>query len=206
MRLILSLLLILISVEPVFSQKNLVYKGIVKDANTQEIIPYATVAIYNNINLIDGVSTNDDGEFQLKKNKDATHIEVSFIGYKTYILQISTINYSNAIVINLQSDNELEEVIIQTERTTTHLKIDRKIINIGTDLQQSGSTALEAFDQVSEIQTDLGTGTISLRGSGNVRVLVNGKPSPLNTTELLQQTAASSIDKIEIITSPSSGL
>lgn len=203
MRITLSLLFLLISITPVFSQKNLVYKGVVKDANTQESIPYATVAIYNNTNLIDGVSTNNDGEFQLKSNKDATHIEVSFIGYKTYILQISTITDANAIAINLQSSNELDEVVIQAERTTTQLKIDRKIINLGADLQQSGTTTLEAFDQISEIQTDLGMGTISLRGSGNVRVLVNGKPSPLNTTDLLQQIAASSVDKIEIITSPS---
>ncbi len=203
MRLVLSLLLILICVAPVFSQKNLVYKGIIKDANTQENIPYATVVIYNSTNLIDGVSTNDDGEFQLKNNKNATHIEVSFIGYKTYMLSISKISDFNAIVINLQPDNELEEVVIQAKKNTTQLKIDRKTINLGADLQQSGNTALEAFDQIPEIQTDLGTGTISLRGGGNVRVLVNGKPSPLNTTELLQQIAASSVDKIEIIASPS---
>ncbi len=203
MRFTLSLLLILISTGLIFSQQSFLYKGIVKDANTQESIPYATVAIYNNANLIDGALTSGNGKFQLKNNKEATHIEVSFIGYKTYMLPISRISDSNAIVVNLQSANELEEVVIQAKRTTTQLKIDRKVINPGADLQQSGSTVLEALDQIPEIQTDLGTGTVSLRGSGHVRVLVNGKPSPLNTTELLQQITAASVDKIEIITSPS---
>ena len=43
----------------------------------------------------------------------------------------------------------------------------------------------------------------SLRGSSNVNVLVNGKPSPLSTSELLLEIPSSTIAKIEIITSPS---
>ncbi|MDY7396997.1 hypothetical protein UMM65_17260 [Aureibaculum sp. 2210JD6-5] len=46
------------------------YKGVVKHTASQESIPFATVAVYKNINLVDGVSTNDNGEFELKTQKN----------------------------------------------------------------------------------------------------------------------------------------
>ncbi|CAM1364157.1 TonB-dependent receptor domain-containing protein [Tenacibaculum xiamenense] len=180
------------------------YSGVVKDATTQESIPYATIGLYKETVLVDGTSSNERGQFQIKNNKEATHIEVSFMGYEIYKILISEIlDYQNMNVVLQPSKNELNEVVVQAERTTTQLKIDRKIVNLGTDLQQSGATALEAFDQISEIQTDLGTGSLSLRGSGNVRLLINGKPSAMNSMELLDQIPASSIQRVEIITSPS---
>lgn len=187
-----------------FSQQSKTYEGIVKDANSLKNIPFATVALYNNHELIDGISTNDQGEFQIQNERAFTHFEVSFIGYDKVILSLAEIDNPGKILVLLEaSASELNEVVVQAERTTTELKIDRKVINLGADLQQSGTTVLEAFDQVSEIQTDLGSGSLSLRGSGNVRVLINGKPSALNAVELLEQLPASSVQEIEIITSPS---
>ncbi|MCK8520127.1 TonB-dependent receptor family protein [Aquimarina sp. D1M17] len=205
MRLTLFIVFIIVSNSLSFSQsKKNIYRGVVKDANTFEVIPFATVAEYNDKTLINGVSTNEDGEFELESRKKSTHIEISFIGYQTVSLDITAIEQPQSVQINLEPIYDvLDEVVIASEKTTTQLKIDRKIINLGADLQQSGTSALEAFDQLPEIQTDLGTGSISLRGAGNVRILVNGKPSPLNTAELLEQIPSSYIDRIEIITSPS---
>ncbi len=204
MRLTLFLILFLASVNIVCSQQNISYSGTVKDAHTLQNIPFVTIALYNDVNVVDGVSTNSNGHFQLKSKKHFTHLEISFIGYKTYQLPVAEIKDPQSINITIEPlINELNAVVVQAKRTTSQLKIDRRIINIGADLQQSGATALEAFDQITEIQTDLGNGTISLRGSGNARLLINGKPSPLNATELLDQIPALSIKTIEIITSPS---
>ncbi|MFS4466713.1 TonB-dependent receptor domain-containing protein [Maribacter sp. 2210JD10-5] len=180
------------------------YLGVVIDANSSETIPFATVAIYNNNVLVNGTTTNENGQFKLKIKEDFTHFEVSFIGYENTIVQFSEIeNPKNIRFILKPSVTALDEVVVQGEQTTSQLKIDRKIINLGADLQQAGATTLEAFDQITEIQTDLGTGSLSLRGSGNVRLLVNGKPSSMNPTELLEQLPASSVQRVEIITSPS---
>ncbi|MBG6128962.1 outer membrane receptor protein involved in Fe transport [Aquimarina sp. EL_43] len=180
-------------------------KGTVKDQSTQEIIPYATVAVYNNKGeLVDGISTNDEGQFLLETDKIFTYFEISFIGYQTALVQFSEVGDPTNISIRLQSmASTLDEIVIEADRTTTQLKIDRKIIDIGADIQQSGTTALEAFDQITDIQTDLGTGNISLRGSDNVKLLINGKPSSLDAIELLEQIPSSSIKTVEIITSPS---
>ncbi|WP_298539439.1 outer membrane beta-barrel family protein [uncultured Aquimarina sp.] len=181
------------------------FTGIVKDLSTHKAIPFVTIAIYDDKGeLIDGTSTDEKGEFILKLKEVFTSYEVSFIGYETYVGRFTELITSENVLIKLTPKvSTLDEIIIKGNRTTTQLKIDRKIINIGTDIQQSGTTALEAFDQIADIQTDLGTGNLSLRGSDNVRLLINGKPSSMNATELLEQIPSSTIKSVEIITSPS---
>lgn len=187
-----------------FSQKGSTFKGTVKDLETKALIPFATVILFNGENTINGVSSDENGVFEISSNKISTHLEIHFMGYEVYKLNIKDIKNFNAIEVLLKpSGIQLNEVVVKSEQTITKLKIDRKIINLGADLQQSGATILEAFNQIPEIQTDLGTGTISLRGSGNVRILINGKPSALTPTEALSQINAASVDRIEIITSPS---
>ncbi len=200
---ILSVILLLIS--GLVSAQRTLLKGIVIDDITQQYIPFATISVYNNIELIDGVSTDENGKFQLFAKDMFSHIDISYIGYNPLRLMLSDLTDPKNLVIALTIDTTMLEAIVVTgKRATTQLKIDRKVINLSADIQQSGGSALEAFSLLPEVQTDIVTGTISLRGNSNVRVLVNGKPSSLNAIELLQQIAAFSIDRVEIITSPSS--
>src|SRR6056297_403405 len=188
----------------VVSAQNETYQGIIIDMNSKETVPFATVVVYNADVLVNGTTTDENGQFKIKAAEVFTHFDISFIGYENTILKRSEIDNPKSIAIFLTpSVTALDEVVVEGEQTTSKLKIDRKIINLGADLQQAGATTLEAFDQITEIQTDLGTGSLSLRGSGNVRLLVNGKPSGMNPTELLEQIPASSVQLVEIITSPS---
>lgn len=197
------ILFIIVSSTVTLAQKTQL-KGVVVDALSKEEIAFATIAIYNISEIVDGNSADEKGRFQLVTNKKLTHIEVSFIGYKRKQLQVSDFENSKELVIELViDDSNLETVIIEGKPSTTQLKIDRKIINLGRDIQNSGVNALEAFDQIPEVETDIAAGTISLRGSDNIRVLINGKPSALSAVEVLQQLPASHINKIELITSPS---
>ena len=113
------------------------------------------------------------------------------------------LNFETILVTLEPTTLQIDEVTVTAERTTSIQKIDRKIINLGNDIQQVGTTALEALDQITEVQTDLSTGVISLRGSSDLRLLVNGKPSGQNAGELLGQIPSASIDRIEIISAPS---
>lgn len=186
------------------AQSGIVFQGRVLDETTKEVISYATVAFYNQDKLITGLSTSDSGRFRLEIAESVTHIEVSFVGYeKATIAATDFLNLTDHSIYLRQLPGDLDEVVVVGERTNTELKIDRRVIHLGADLQQSGTTALEAFDQLAEIQTDHSTGNITLRGSGNARLLINGKPTALSASEVLAQLPASSIQQVELITSPS---
>ncbi len=201
---IVLIFLLLLNVTPVMGQSATVYEGQVIDSTTRKSIPYATVIFYNNQQLINGISTDDEGKFRINIPQALTHLEVSFVGYEKSIVSLADfLSRENPIILLQQYTSDLDEVVVTGERTNTELKIDRRVIRLGADLQQSGTTALEAFDQLAEIQTDHGTGSITLRGSGNVRLLINGKPTALTPSEVLAQIPASSIESVEIITSPS---
>ncbi len=184
-----------------FGQKTEI-KGVILDQQTNNPIPFATIAVFNKATIIDGTSTAENGTFELEIKKEYTSIAISFIGYQTTTVQKAKITFP-FIVKLVPTTNDLDEITITAERTTSQLKIDRRIINLGSDIQNAGTSALEAFDQIAEVQVDLGTGNLNLRGSANVRLLINGKPSSLNATEILEQLPSSSINRIELITTPS---
>ncbi|MBE9575303.1 carboxypeptidase-like regulatory domain-containing protein [Flavobacterium proteolyticum] len=62
-----------------FSQENST-KGIVKDAETKEIIPFVNVIYKDNSGNLTGTITNEDGEFSLHHIKE---VEISHINYET---------------------------------------------------------------------------------------------------------------------------
>lgn len=177
--------------------------GVISDSISQEKIPYATVVLKNNQDVfLSGTTSNDNGYYSIEQASGTYKLELSFIGFKT-IKQSITIDGNTTLNLMMTEElSNLEEVVIIAEQTTVRQLIDKKVINVGKDLLSIGGNAATILNQVSEISADE-NGAISLRGSNNVNVLVNGKPSPLGTTELLKQINASDISQVEVITSPS---
>lgn len=96
----------------------------------------------------------------------------------------------------------LDEVTVVAEVSTIQQKVDRKVITIGKDLAASG-TASELMVGIPSVSVDAQTGSISLRGNSNVRVMVDGKLSNIPTAQLLKQIPSTAIKSIELITNPS---
>ena len=85
------------------------------------------------------------------------------------------------------------------------MRLDKKIYNVGKDLTVRGGTVSDVLDNVPSVSVDV-EGNVQLRGNDDVRILINGKPSAitgLNSTDALRQLPAESIEKVEVITSPS---
>ncbi len=59
------------------------------------------------------------------------------------------------------------------------------------------------MNNIPTVSIDPQTKELSLRGNTNVKVLVDGKPTNISATQLLQQIPSSSIKQIELITNPS---
>ncbi|SDW75214.1 TonB-dependent receptor domain-containing protein [Flavobacterium degerlachei] len=182
--------------------------GKVVDKTTNEPLPYVNVIVKEANKFITGGITSDKGIFYIK-NLDLKNytVEIQFMGYKTVTRSITlSADNKNADLKTLAIEEDaiqLKGVDIISEKSTIEQKIDRKIINVGKDLISTGATAGEIMNNIPSVSVDPQTNSISLRGNSNVRVLIDGKPSNIDASQLLQQIPSSSIKQIELITNPS---
>jgi outer membrane receptor protein involved in Fe transport len=182
--------------------------GKVVDKNSKQPIPYVNVTIKKENKVITGGITQDNGNFSIKNLAlDSYAVEFQFIGYKKQTVAVTLDNSSKSINMNTvlleEEAVQLEGVEIVKERSTYEQKIDRKVINVGKDLISSGATAGEIMNNIPSVSVDAQTNAISLRGNENVRVLVDGKPTNIDPSQLLKQIPSASIKQIELITNPS---
>ncbi len=98
----------------------------------------------------------------------------------------------------------IKEVEVVGKGPTLRSGLDKKVFSVNQSLVSVGGSAAEVLTNVPGLQVD-GKGNISLRGATNIRVLVNGKQSLIgggSVAEVLQSIPAASIERIEVITSP----
>ena len=182
--------------------------GKVIDNISKQPIPYVNISVKQKDKIITGGITQDNGNFTIKNLALENYtVEFQFIGYKKLTISVNLTTTNKNINLNTISLEEeavqLKDVEIVNERSTIVQKIDRKVINIGKDLIASGNTASEIMNNIPTVSIDPQTKEISLRGNTNVRILIDGKPSNIDATQLLQQIPSSSIKQIELITNPS---
>ncbi len=191
-----------------FTEEKVEITGKVIDKETKQPLEYATIVL-NSIRTkkVTGGLTDKDGNFTIETNKGMYNISVEFISFKSYKFDNKRINgNTNLGTIQLEVDSEaLDEVEVIAEKTTVDIRLDKKIYNIGKDLTVRGGTVSDVLDNVPSVSVDV-EGNVQLRGNDDVRILINGKPSGLvglNSTEALRQLPAESIERVEVITSPS---
>ena len=189
--------------------KKIKITGEVVDKDSGQPLEFATLVLQNanDPNKVTGGITDLDGKFSVSAPAGRYNISVEFISYQTYSLENQLLNKdTNLGKISLSLDvAQLNEVEVLAERTTVELRLDKKIYNVGQDLTVSGGTVSDVLDNVPSVSVDV-EGNVQLRGNDDVRILINGKPSAitgLNSTEALRQLPAESIEKVEVITSPS---
>ncbi|MFP2994709.1 TonB-dependent receptor [Spongiivirga sp. MCCC 1A20706] len=183
--------------------------GKVIDADTNTPLEYATITLQNEKSpeKITGGITDLNGNFSVDASFGIYTIKVEYISFSPVILKNQRIRGPLDLgTISLKIDaQQLEEVEVIAEKTTVEIRLDKKIYNVGKDLTVRGGTVTDVLDNVPSVSVDV-EGNVALRGNDDVRILINGKPSGLvglNSTEALRQLPAESIEKVEVITSPS---
>ncbi|MDF7820378.1 TonB-dependent receptor [Runella sp. MFBS21] len=187
--------------------------GIVLDSLTGKPVEYATVALFEvkSGKPIDGGVTDVKGAFLLKGVPDGEFkFVVSFIGYKNFEVAKLTIGKGNKEQnlgnINLPPDvRSLAEVTVVGEKPIVEDKVDRLVYNAEKDISNAGGDAGDVLRKVPMLSVDL-DGNVSMRGSQNIRVLINGKPSTIvanSVADALKMIPSDQIKTIEVITSPS---
>ncbi len=190
-----------------YAQEGTSITGKIIDKTTQVPIPYASVSVKSQSKILTGALTSGDGSFEIKNiPAQPVIVEVLFMGYKTKTISanLSPSGKSHSIgTVALEEDAiMLNDVTVIAERSTIEQKIDRRVINVGKDLTSAGATASEIMNNIPSVNVDQ-DGKLSLRGNENVRVLIDGRPTTIDPSQLLKQIPSSSIKRIELITNPS---
>ncbi|MBF4518160.1 TonB-dependent receptor [Flavobacterium sp. ANB] len=181
--------------------------GKVFEKVSKQPLEYATISITapNDTKVIAGGITNPKGEFEVAVAPGTYDIKIEFISFKpTEIKQKSIQDNTDLGAINLSEDAaQLNEVVVRAEKSTVEIKLDKKVYNVGQDMMVKGGTVSDVLDNVPSVSVD-SEGNVSLRGSDNIRILIDGRPSnAINVAEALRQLPADAIDKVEVITNPS---
>ncbi|GAB3948255.1 outer membrane beta-barrel family protein [Spirosoma harenae] len=186
--------------------------GILMDSTTNKPVEYATIALISTKTNkpIDGTTADDKGRFSLTKLAPGTYkLQYSFIGYKNRTSSTITIEKGTDInvgVVNLPPDvRTLTEVNVTGQSNMIEEKVDRLVYNAEKDLTTKGGDAADVMRKVPMLTVDL-DGNLTLRGSSNIQVLINNKPSTIvasSVADALRQIPADMIKSVEVITSPS---
>ena len=204
------LFFVLTSTSLLYSQNSeVIITGTVTDSETNIPLEYATISVFNvnSEDAINGVITDSNGEFSIELSKGNYDFKVEFISFKIKYYRNITVNNPLSLgTIELSIDeNILDEIEVIGEKTEIEIKLDKTVYNIGKDLTLKGSSVSDVLDNLPSIEVDI-EGNVSLRGNESVRILINGKPSGLvgiSSNEALKQFPSESVEKVEVITSPS---
>ncbi|MEO0734908.1 MAG: TonB-dependent receptor, partial [Bacteroidota bacterium] len=184
--------------------------GTLVDAQTEEPIGFANVIIYTAADsMVTGTTTDIEGKFLFKNLPYGNYrLEASFLGYDTENRKLALSAAERFFRFGSlelgAGGQDLEEVVVTAERAVMELGLDRKVFNVEKSVAAAGGSAEDLLRQLPSVAVDL-EGNVSLRGSGNVRFLVNGRPSGLvgdDPATFLKSLSATNIERIEVITNP----
>jgi outer membrane receptor protein involved in Fe transport len=182
------------------------------DSVTMSPVSFASISLKKagKEKLVDGVLSGDDGKFKLSDVKTGKYdVYINFLGYKEkqikdVELTLKDPDYSIDKIYLISDSYVLDAVEVVDQRSLIENKVDKLVYNVEQDATVAGGDATEVLRKVPLLSVDL-EGNVSLRGSQNVKILINGKPSGMfsnNVADALKMFPADQIKKVEVITSP----
>jgi outer membrane receptor protein involved in Fe transport len=155
--------------------------------------------------IVNGAKCDASGVFAIENIAYGTYkMEVSFTGYSKAVIDNIVLNAANPIhsfdTLKLGiGDITTDEIDVESEKGLIQLTADKKIFNVDQSALNKGGTALDVLKKTPLVDVDIND-NVTLRGSQNVKILVDDKPSRFAS---LKQVPADAIERIELITNPS---
>jgi outer membrane receptor protein involved in Fe transport len=187
--------------------------GLIVDEGSDNPIPFVNVLLLKSTDssVVKVSTTNKSGKFEFNNVVDGNYlIKLSCIGFHDLIkpgIRLSNagrkLNIGNISLISAITD--LDEVVVTSKKETFNNSVDRKIYNVEKDIMSKSGTAGDLLQNIPSVSVDI-DGNVSLRGSQNVMIMINGKTSSLmekSSAAVLDEMPANSIERIEVITNPS---
>ncbi|MNK66613.1 TonB-dependent Receptor Plug Domain protein [compost metagenome] len=144
--------------------------------------------------------TDASGNFSLENVTSGEYLlQLKLIGFKTNSKKIKYTGTAISLgTITLQEDaNQLNTVVVNSQKKQIQKTNEGFVFNAVSNISQSGGTAIDVLKNIPTVSVDADD-AISLRGKIPL-ILINGKNSAITN---MNQIPASSIESIEIITSP----
>jgi iron complex outermembrane receptor protein len=185
------------------AQSTLKLKGQLSDGTSALSWENITIAALDG-KFIGGTTSKEDGSFEININKGFYKIKISAAGFTAYekeILMEKDIDLG--FVLLTKKTNNLDEVVIKTQKRIIEQKIDRLVYNVENNVSTTGGDALSAINTAPGVVVQ--SNTINILGKGSSRVMIDGRIIELSGEELnsfLKSISASDIKNIEIITNP----
>jgi len=185
--------------------------GTVIDASSNQPVEFATIALIDAAGkTVDGTIADAKGKFSIVKIADGSYTaSISFIGYQTITLTVELAGKKNDINLGsiklAEEARQLNEVVVEGKKDLVEERVDRTIYNAENDATTRGGDATDVLKRVPMLSVDL-DGNVSMRGSNNIMVLINNKPSTImanSVADALKQIPSDQIKTVEVITSPS---
>ncbi|RED45701.1 outer membrane receptor protein involved in Fe transport [Seonamhaeicola aphaedonensis] len=184
-------------------------QGTIAEKNSNEVIPFASIVVLkaNSNKTVNGTISSDNGQFAIENIGFGNYtVEVSFIGYQTKTIENITISKSdpnlNLGLVFLEPQIEsLDAVTVKAQTKTSTNKIDRKVYNVSDFEAAKGGNAADVLNKLPSITVDP-SGNVSVRGTSDFMVYLNGKPTNVTPSVLLGQIQSNNISKIDVITVP----
>jgi outer membrane receptor protein involved in Fe transport len=184
--------------------------GKVYDEQTKEPIPYSNIILYTQKDSTQVTGTVSDlkGEFTLKGIKDGTYyVSIQYVGYKGRVVKNISISASKPHVelgnlAIIPTAINLKNVVVEGKRPSVSYQLDKQVIDVSQMNTTISGNAADVLQNVPSVNVDI-DGNVSLRGSTDFTVYIDGRPSVMDAQDALQQIPASAIKSIEIITNPS---
>ena len=188
--------------------------GTVVEESSNHAIQYATVALESakDKRVLRTIATDASGAFSFESVPLGQYVlAYSLVGgeaQETVPFALDgqhRVHKTGALTINTENGVKMAKIDVSSRKEAFYNSIDRKVYNVGKEIQSANGSASELMQNIPSVQVDI-DGNVSLRGSSSVLILIDGRPSTLmgaNRAAVLEQMPADTIDRIEVITNPS---
>ncbi len=185
-------------------------KGVVVDAKSKAPLVYANIVLRDRETqkFVTSTYSGQTGEFLLASVPEGTYtLTVSYVGYaKKEVIDLAVESDTKLLDIGALAMEEeavdVGEVSVDADRAPEEFHLDKKVINVSQSLHSRGGSALDVLREQPSVRVDEND-NVTLRGSANFTVLVNGRPSAFQGSDALRQIPANLIESIELMTNPS---
>lgn len=188
-------------------------RGVLMDEESQTPLMYASVVLFTveDSTMVAGSISEEDGSFFIDNIAPGTYyLAINYVGYPEQLMNDIRISRreleADLGTIKISPDAAtLSEVTVEATRELMEVGLDRRVFNVAQELTSVGGSALDLMQNIPSVAVDF-DGNVSLRGSDNVTILIDGRPSGLlglTGSEALEQLPSEMVERVEVITNPS---